>query len=400
MALSDRQIRALQPATKPYKVADGRGLYIEVRPTGSKLWRLKYRVGRKEKRLALGVYPDVPLAEARRRSAAAKIKIESGIDPSLERRREKAAARFSADNTFVAIAKEYISKMQSEGKADSTLRKANWFLDLLKPSLGNLPITEVDPQLLLEALRRQESRGNFETAKKCRSFASRVFRYGVQTGRTQSDPAALLQGALISPKVQHYPAILEPEKLGELLRCIDTYQGYPSTKFALLIAPHVFLRPGELRKATWLEIDLEEMVWEIPAERMKARRAHRFPLSKQVVRILVEAKRHSGGEGYVFPASHTHKRPLSENSLNAAFRRMGFSKDVVTAHGLRSTASTLLNESGLWNPDAIERALAHADRDQVRGAYHRATYWDERKRMVQWWSDYLDRNKFSSKIEG
>lgn len=395
MALSDRQVRALQPGEKPYKVADASGLYVQVRPTGSKLWRLKYRFAGKEKQLALGAYPEVSLAEARKRRDAARMEIAAGVDPSLERRHKKMAARVGARNTFEAIADEYIAKMRREGRADATLRKANWFLELLKPGLGHLPIAQITPQLLLEALRRLERRGNHETAKKCRSFASRVFRYAVQTGRAESDPTHLLQGALISPKVKHYAAILEPEKLGELLRAIDAYGGYPSTRLALQIAPHVFLRPGELRQAEWVEIDLDKKIWEIPAERMKARRTHRFPLSKQVTRLLEEAQKHSGDQGYVFPAFCTSKRPLSENTMNAAFRSMGFGKDEVTAHGLRSTASTLLNESGQWNPDAIERALAHADRDQVRGAYHRATYWDERVKMAQWWSNYLDQKKFS-----
>lgn len=390
MSLTDAQIRALSPGAKSIKKADAKGLYIEIMPTGSKLWRLKYRHSGKEKRLALGAYPEITLSEARKRRDAARAKIEQGLDPALLRKRERVAARISSENTFHAIAEEYLKKMVLNGRAEATLRKARWFLALLKPSIGQLPITEVDPQLLLEALLRQERRGNHETAKKCRSFASRVFRYAVATGRAKADPAALLQGALVTPSVKHYAAIHDPIKFGALLRAIDAFDGHPVTKLGLQIAPHVFVRPGELRKANWQEFNFGEKIWKIPPERMKGRRPHNVPLSEQVHSLLQELQGFTGNEGFAFPALHTTKRPMSENTLNMAFRRMGFGKDEVTAHGLRSTASTLLNESGLWNPDAIERALAHADRDPVRGAYHRGQHWDERVRMAQWWSDYLD----------
>lgn len=239
-------------------------------------------------------------------------------------------------------------------------------------------------------LRRLEGQRKHETAKRCRSFASRVFRYAAATGRAESDPAAMLAGQLIAPKVKHHAAILEPRKLGELLRSIEAFEGAPITRLALQIAPHVMARPGELRQATWDEFDLDAKIWLIKPERMKMRRAHAIPLSEQVLAYLRELQQFSGPGGYVFPAFHTTRRPMSENTMNQAFRRMGYTSDEVTAHGLRTSASTLLNESGKWHPDAIERALAHGDSDAVRGIYNRGNYWDERVRMMTWWSDYLD----------
>jgi integrase len=390
MPLTDRAIRSLQSGFKPVRKADGLGLYIEAQPTGSKLWRQKYRFGGREKRLSLGSYPEVGLAEARRRRDQNRATLQRGIDPGLERRKAKAAAKVSADNSFSKVADEYLAKIEKEGRASTTLRKARWFRDMLDGPIGVIPVDQVDPQTLLSALRAIESEGKLETAKKVRSFASRVFRYAVATARASSDPAQPLLGALTSPRPRHYAAILEPKKLGQLLRAIDGYGGQPGTRYALKIAPHVFLRPGELRLAKWDEIDLDEKVWRIPAHRMKARKAHSLPLSRQVVSYLNELLEVSGPDGYVFPAFHTRRRPISENTLNGAFRRMGFSKDEVTAHGLRATASTLLNESGKFNPDAIERALAHGDSNAIRGIYHRSPYWSDRVAMAQWWSDYLD----------
>lgn len=400
MALKDTQIRSTHASGKSIKRADGRGLYIEVFPNGSKLWRLKYRFGGKEKRLALGAYPEVSLADARRRRDEARAKLADGIDPGLERKKAKAATKVSVENSFERVAEEYIAKMEREKRAPATVTKANWFLTLLRPTIGTIPIDKVDPQTLLAALRKLEAKGNFETAKKCRSFASRVFRFAVATARTSADPAGLLSGALIAAKAEHYAAIFDPIRLGEFLRAIEAYKGYPGTNFALRIAPHVFVRPGELRQAKWDEFDLDRAVWHIPADRTKGRKPHSVPLSQQVIALLTKLLEQTGPttesgekarpEGYVFPAFHTARRPLSENTLNAAYRRMGFSKDEVTAHGLRATASTLLNESNKWNPDAIERALSHRDKDAVRGAYHRGQYWAERVAMAQWWSDHLD----------
>jgi len=316
--------------------------------------------------------------------------LRDGIDPGVERRCAKLTARFNAANTFGTIAEEYIEhKLVKEGLASVTIAKSKWLLLHLKP-IADQPLADIKPAEVFGVLRRLEGQRKHETAKRCRSFASRVFRYAAATGRAESDPAALLAGQLIAPKVKHHAAILDPGKLGELLRSVERFEGAPITRLALQVAPHVMARPGELRQATWDEFDLEAKIWRIRAERMKMRRPHAIPLSEQVVGYLRELQQFSGPEGYVFPAFHTSRRPMSENTMNQAFRRMGYTSDEVTAHGLRTTASTLLNESGKWHPDAIERALAHGDSDAVRGIYNRGQYWDERVKMMQWWSDHIN----------
>lgn len=389
MALSDVQIRSLKPADKLYKITDEKGLYLEVSPNGSKLWRYKYLYMGKNKRIALGRYPEVGLAEARRRRLEAREHLDNGVDPSANRKREKLIAVYQAANTFGDMAKEYLEKMVGDRRAETTISKAHWLLEQLKP-IADQPITLLKPVDVLAALKRLEAHGKHETARRCRSFASRVFRYAVATGRGETDPTAMLRGALVVPRTTHHAALLEPKDVGELLRAIDTYSGHRVTRLAMQVAPHVMSRPGELRMALWSEFDLEEAVWKVPAERMKMRRPHMVPLSHQVLAYLEELRPLTGPDGYVFPAFHTWKRPLSENTINQAFRRMGYGVGEVTPHGLRTTASTLLNESGKWSPDAIERSLAHADKDAVRGIYNRGKYWEERVTMHQWWSDYLD----------
>lgn len=399
MPLTETRLRALKTKDKPYKVADQRGLYVEVTPAGSKLWRFRYRIGKIEKKLSIGSYPEVSLKQARDATYEARQAVASGGDPALEKRKRKIREEFLTAQTFETVAREYIEQfMVQNGRAEATIIKANYFLDQLAPAIGNRPINDIEPFEVLAPLKRLEATGKHETAKKCRSFAGRVFRYGVATTRCKADPTSMLKGALVTPRATHYAAILEPSELGGLLRAIDDYTGYIVTKFALQIAPHVFVRPGELRHAEWHEFDLIDGVWKIPAGKMKARRPHAVPLSKQVVGHLTDLAELLGYEGYVFPSARSSKRPMSENTLNAAFRRMGFSKEEVTAHGLRATASTLLNESGLWNPDAIERALAHGDSNAVRGIYHRGKHWDERVRMAQWWSDHLDELRAGGKV--
>lgn len=389
VALTDLQIRKVSPTDKVTQYTDERGLYLEVHPNGSKLWRYKYRYLGKQKRLALGRYPDIGLAEARRRRDDARKQLDAGADPLAERKRDKLTAVFKAANTFGEIAKEYIDKQVAQGQADTTTQKANWLLEQLAP-IASFPAADIKPIDLLAALKRIEAKGKYETARRCRSFAGRVFRYAVATGRGESDPSAILRGALIVPKVKHHAAILDPSQMGELLRAIDAYSGHAITRLAMQVSPHVMARPGELRMAQWSEVEFDNAVWNIPAERMKMRRPHQVPLSRQVLAYLQELFALTGPDGFVFPAFHTWKRPLSENTVNQAFRRMGYAAGEVTAHGLRTTASTLLNESGKWSPDAIERSLAHADANSIRGTYNRGRYWDERVAMHQWWSDYLD----------
>ncbi len=391
MALTDSEIRSFRAMAKPYKRADGGGLYLEIFPNGAKLWRFKFRFAAKEKRLAFGAYPDVTLASARRMREAARTTLAEGLDPAEQKKRDKRQAKLEADNSFGKIADEFIeSKMTGDRRADRTLVRARWFLALLRPALGNRPITAIEPAELLEPLRKLERKGNLESARRCRAFASRVFRYAVATGRAKSDPAALLRGALSAPQVKHHAAILDRAKFGELLRAIDGFEGSPITRLALQIAPHVFVRPGELRHAEWSEIDRAAARWDIPASKMKGRRPHSVPLTRQVLALLDDLEELTGGGKYLFPSMQTLHRPMSENTINAAFRRMGFSKDEVTGHGLRTTASSFLNESGKWSADAVERALAHRDSDVVRGIYNRGSYWEERVAMNQWWSDRID----------
>lgn len=389
MALKDLEIRALKPRERIYKKTDERGLYVEVHPSGSKLWRFKYTFLGKDKRIAFGRYPEVSLAEARQKRDEARQKLRDGVDPLAERKREKLIASYAAASTFDEIAKEYIAKMVAEGLAATTTAKAHWLLEQLKPLAGQ-PVANLKPIDVLAALKRIEARGKYETARRCRSFAGRVFRYAIATARAENDPTAFLRGALITPKTTHHGAILDPAGVGELLRAIDSYPGHRITRLAAQISPHVMARPGELRMAQWSEFDLANAIWRIPPERMKMRRPHAVPLSRQVLAYLAELHPLTGPEGYVFPAFHTWRRPLSENTINQVFRRLGYAAGEVTAHGLRTTASTLLNESGKWSADAIERSLAHADKDAVRGIYNRGAYWDERVAMHQWWSDYLD----------
>jgi len=399
MALTDLEIRALKAQDRIYKRADERGLYIEVHPSGSKLWRVKYAFHGKDKRLALGRYPEVGLAEARQKRDEARKKVREGIDPVAERKRAKLLAVYEAANTFGEVAEEYIKKIIAEGRADTTISKANWLLEQLGPLAGQ-EIAGLKPIDVLAALKRIEAKGKYETARRCRSFAGRVFRYAVATGRAEHDPTPVLRGALITPKTTHHGAILDPTGVGELLHSIDAYSGHRITRLAMQISPHVMARPGELRLALWPEIDFENAVWRIPANRMKMRRPHAIPLSRQVVAYLTELYALTGPDGFVFPAFHTSRRPLSENTVNQCFRRMGYAVGEVTAHGLRTTASTLLNESGKWSADAIERSLAHADKDAVRGTYNRGAYWEERVAMHQWWSDYLDTLREGSVTSG
>jgi integrase len=400
MPLTDALIRQAAPRDKDWKLADSGGLFLLIRPRGSRLWQFKYRMNGREQKLSFGPYPLVSLKHARALRDEAKLEIFKGGHPARRRREAKIAASIHARDRFEDVAAEYIQKRELEGLAASTIEKATWLLDQLRPSIGRRPIREITPRDLLSALKKIEQSGRRETARRVRSLASRVFRYAVATLRADSDPAQLLRGALIAPVTRHYAAITEPEALGELLRAIDGYEGRLTTRFALRIAPHVFLRPGELRNAEWTEIDLENAVWRIPAARMKMRRPHAIPLSTQVTSLFAELGEATGRNGFVFRSVSACGRPICENTMNGALRRMGFSTDEVTTHGLRATASTLLNESGLWSSDAIERSLAHQDFNAVRGIYHRGRHWQERLAMAQWWSDYLDQLRRKSSPHG
>ncbi|WP_037281585.1 tyrosine-type recombinase/integrase [Rubellimicrobium mesophilum] len=390
MALTDVAVRSAKPRDKDYKLADSAGLYLLVTPSGGKLWRLKYRMHGVERKLALGRYPEITLSEARKARDAAREAASGGEDPSALKRRKRIAAKIAVGTTFGAVSQEYIEKAEREGRAPATISKLRWAREWLLPMIGHRPVDQVEPHELLAVLKKQEGKAQLETARRTRAFASRVFRYAVATARAKSDPAALLVGAVAAPCPKNLAAIIEPKRVGELLRAIDAYSGQPITRLALALSPHVFVRPGELRQAEWSEFDFDAAVWRIPSKRMKMRREHVIPLSRQSLAILMEARVLSGWGRFVFPALGKPDRCLSENTANAALRRMGFDQGEMTAHGFRAMASTLLNESGKWSPDAIERALAHKDSDQVRAAYHRGAHWKERVAMAQWWSDHLD----------
>ncbi|WJS98369.1 tyrosine-type recombinase/integrase [Novosphingobium humi] len=390
MALTEVAIRNAKPKDKPYKLGDAGGLFLYVTPAGGKLWRVKFRVNGKEKLLSLGAWPEISLANARKERDKAKEALATGIDPARDKQQAKHRAKVAAANTFAEIGAEYLDKRKREGLSESTSGKADYYLSRLTPALGRLPIGEITASDVLAVLRTFEKQGKHETANRLLQLASRIFRYAVATARLTSDPTRDLRGAITTPKVTHYGAITDAEGAGKLLRAIDGYEGGGITRLAMQIAPHVFVRPGELRHAEWGEIDLEGALWIIPAEKMKMRKAHHVPLSRQAVDLFKEVRRVTGPAGYVFPSVRTRARPMSENTINAGLRRLGYSSDEMTAHGFRSMASTLLNESGKWSPDAIERALAHADTDSVRAAYHRGAHWKERVEMAQWWSDYLD----------
>ncbi|MAK59835.1 MAG: integrase [Ponticaulis sp.] len=390
MPLSDIQIRNLKPADKPYKKADGGGLHIYVPAKGSKRWRLAYKFGGKEKLMSFGVYPVVSLARARSLCLEAKTLLAEGVDPMEHARKQKQAAEALTKHTFQKIALELLDKKRREGLAKSTLNKKSWLLSFAFEDFGDKAITEINAPTVLVTLRKQEAAGNFETAKRLRGVIGEVFRYAIATARAENDPTFALRGALVAHKVSHMAAATDADTFGQLIRAIWQYDnGAPATKAALQLMALLYPRPGELRFATWDEFDLKARVWTIPGERAKMRREHKKPLSAHVVKILEKLRPLTGNGSFVFPSPVTTLKPISENTLNQALRRMSFSKDEATSHGFRASASTLLNESGLWDADAIEAELAHVGTDQVRRAYHRARYWDERVRMADWWGDYV-----------
>jgi integrase len=397
MPLTDKAIRGATHGEKPKRLFDGGGLYLELAPNGGKWWRLKYRFASKEKRLSLGVYPTISLKDARDRRDDAKRQLANGIDPGLQRKATKLATLDRAGNTFEAVAREWyesFSKNWAKSHANKILKRLE---QNVFPWVGGNPIADLRAQDLLPVFRRIEKRGANETAHRTKQSCSQVFRYAVATGRAERDPTTDLRGALAPVKERHHPSVKDPQAIGGLLRAIDGYDGSPITKAALKLAPLTFVRPGELRGAQWAEFDLKKAEWRIAAERMKMREQHIVPLSRQALEVLLELQPLTGGKQFVFPGARTNGRPMSENTVNAALRRLGYDKDTMTGHGFRSIASTHLNEQG-WHRDAIERQLAHAERDDVRAAYNFAEHLPERRKMMQAWADYLDRLKVGAEV--
>ena len=391
MPLTHTFVKNAKANSTPKKRSDGGGLHLLVTTQGSKLWRLSYRHENKQKSLALGAYPTITLSEARVKREAAKKQLADGIDPAQQLKLDRINRQESASITFGAIADELLAKVEREGKADATLAKKRWLLSLARPDIGHRPITEISAAEILIPLRKVESQGNHETAKRLRAIIGQVFRFAIASAKAVNDPTYGLKGALVAPTVTHRPAFTDKSAFGGLLRSIWAYEGMPETTIALKLMAYLYPRPGELRQAEWAEFDLDQAIWTIPATRAKMRREHKKPLSKQALEVLKELKKQTEVGKLVFPSIQSNLKPMSENTLNGALRRMGYSKQEVTSHGFRATASTLLNESGKWAPDAIEAELAHVGADEVRRVYHRALYWEERVKMTDWWATEIYR---------
>lgn len=398
MPLTDVQVKGAKPGAAIRKLSDGGGLQLWVTPAGGRIWKLAYRFDDRQKSLTIGPYPTVTLAEARARRDDAKRLLAEGTDPGAQKRIDRLTRTLETEATFRALAAELLEKKRREGKASNTIGKREWLYSLANDDLGSRPVGDISAAEVLAVLKKVEKRGIIETAHRLRAAIGEVFRYAVATGRATGDPTGALRGALTQYNPKHRAAILDAVTFGGLLRSIEGFEGQPATKAALKLMALLFPRPGELRFARWSEFDLAAAVWTIPAERTKMRREHRVPLPHQSIAVLEGLRPYTGHGAFVFPSVSHGDRTLSENTLNAALRRMGYGADVMTAHGFRATASTLLNESGKFSADAIERALAHQEPDAVRRAYARGEHWQERVAMGQWWADHLDMLREGAKV--
>lgn len=387
MPLNERIIRGVQPRTKPFKLSDGKGLYLLVQPNGSRWWRMRYRFEGKDRMLSVGTYPSVSLDQARAHHTDMLSTLADCMDPSAKRKADKSARAA----TFELVAREWWDRRRHFWKGKYCGVILNRFQRYIFPYVGSRAVRHIHAADFLDCFERMERQGVLETAHKMRSKCSQVMRYAVATRRADRDPLVDLRGALTPVKRRHYPSITAPSAVGGLLRAIDGYHGKSQiVRCALKLLPLVFVRSSELRYAQWEEFDLEAATWKIPAERMKRPLPHLVPLSRQALKVLRQLQEHSGPDGYVFPGVRSTARPISENTVNAALRNMGYTKDQMTGHGFRSMACTLLNEQG-WNADAIERQLAHVEKSDIRAAYNYAQYLPERRRMMQAWADHLDR---------
>ncbi len=386
--LTDAQIRNAKPSKKPRKMFDGGGLFLVITPSGGKLWNFKYRISGKEKKLSFGPYPEISLTAARGKRNDARALVANGVDPSEIKKAQQLADTLET-HTFEVITREWHSKFSHSWVNSHSKRVLRYFEMHVFPWIGSRPIEAISARELLVVLRRIEEKGILETAHRIQQNCGRVFRYAIATGRAERDPTADLRGALPPVNAKHMASITDPKEIGGLLRAIDDYRGSIVTRCALRLAPLVFVRPGELRHAEWVEIDFETKDWRIPAAKMKGKNKHIVPLSNQSVDVLQEIQPLTGKGKYVFPSPRSSSRPMSDNAVLAALRRMGYEKEEMSGHGFRSMASTLLNEQG-WNPDAIERQLAHIEKNSVRASYNFAEYLPERRKMMQSWADYLD----------
>lgn len=390
--LTDTKLRSLKPRDKVFRLADSNGLCVEVRPAGTKFWRYRYRYDGKASMLTLGEYPLVTLAEARTKRDMARAQLQAGTNPAEAARLELAARRDSAENSFAVVANELLQQ-RSKSLSEGTVARERRMLEKdLGPVVGDLPVDKVTAPLLLKALRKVESRGAVETAHRCRAAASRVFRYAIATGRMDRDPATDLSGALSKPQASHFAAITDPDEFGALLRALYGYQGSPAVQAALKLAPLWFVRPGELRHARWEDLNMDKAQWHYFVS--KTQTWHIVPLATQALEILDELRPHARRSEYLFPGQRTIRRPLSENAITVALRTLGYGGDVMTGHGFRATARTMLDEQLECRLEYIEHQLAHTVRDALGRAYNRTTHLRQRSEMMQRWADYLDHLRF------
>jgi integrase len=396
MPLTNTTIRNVKSGKKTVKLFDERGLYLEVSPSGGRWWRLKYRFDGKEKRLSLGVYPDVSLKDARERRDAARKLVADGIDPSENRKAQKSAHAERAANSFEVVAREWFAKYSATWAATNTDRIVRLFERDIFPWIGGRPIAEITAPELLTVARRIESRGALETAHRALGNCGQVFRYAIATGRAQRNPTGDLRGALPPAKGEHFAATTEPKQVAQILRAMDGYEGSFIVRCAMRLAPLVFVRPGELRRAEWASIDLEAAEWRYTVT--KTNTPHIVPLSRQALEILRELHPLTGSGRFVFPCARSNQRPMSDNAILAAMRRAGIDKDEMCGHGFRAVARTILDEVLGVRPDYIEHQLAHAVRDPNGRAYNRTAHLPERKKMMQQWADYLDKLKAGAEV--
>jgi len=396
MALTDTAVKNAKAKEKNYKIFDGRGLYLEVTTKGAKRWRFKYRYLGKEKLLSLGIYPDVKLKKARIRRDELREQLADGVDPSIQRKIEKAAKVNKAGNSFEVIGREWLEKHKHNWVASYSERLIRRLEKDVFPYIGKIPVTDITPVLVLGCVRRIEERGAIETAHRTLQNCGQIMRYAVATARAQRDPCSDLRGALPPSKAKHFAAITDPDRVGELLRAIDSFEGTHVCRCALKLAPLVFVRPGELRHAKWKDIDFKKKEWSYIVP--KTQTQHIVPLSKQAIAILKDIHPLTHESDFVFPSARSFKTPMSDNAILAALRRMEIPKEEMTGHGFRAMARTLLDEVLEYPPHLIEHQLAHAVRDPNGRAYNRTAHLPQRRKMMQAWADYLDELKVNKKL--
>ncbi|MEP3629713.1 MAG: integrase arm-type DNA-binding domain-containing protein [Hyphomicrobiales bacterium] len=389
MPLTDVKVKNLKSRDKPYKVSDFDGLFVLVNPSGSKLWRFKYRIYGKEKLLSIGAYPEISLAQAREVRDEARKHVATGNDPSQIKKERRIREMEIHGQTFAKVADAYLTKLEREGRRPATLKKNQWLLAKANSAFGQEPLSKISSATVLAALKKVESEGHLESATRLRTVIGSVFRFGIANALTENDPTYALRGALARPVVTNRPALLTWTEVRDFVRASREYSGQFTTRIGLELTVMLAVRPGELRLAEWMDFDVDQAVLTIPASRMKNKKIHYVPLSPKTLDLLAQLHPLTGSGKYVLPSLRTNRRPISDGTLNAAMRRMGYSGDEVTAHGFRATFSTLANESGLWNPDAIDKALSHKITSSSREAatYNRSEYWDLRVELVNWWTE-------------